>query len=103
MKPGQLTVFLIITSLMATIAYARPVEKLGRGLTVTTMKNGSAYLSWRLLPDDPDDVSFKIFRIDNGEKNPVNTEAIVGTTDFIDSKSGSADYELNAVSGVNVE
>lgn len=99
MKPGQLTVFLIITSLMATIAYARPVEKLGRGLTVTTMKNGSAYLSWRLLPDDPDDVSFNVFRIDNGEKNQINTEAIVGTTDFIDSKSGSADYELDAVSG----
>ncbi len=42
---------------------------LGRGLVSTIKDRGHVLLSWRLLPEDPDGVSFKIFRKEIGDKD----------------------------------
>jgi hypothetical protein len=67
-------------------ARQRVNEKLGRGLVALPMQDGKIYLSWRLLTTDPKDVTFDIYRHTGGEApKKLNSTAIAGTTDFVDT------------------
>jgi rhamnogalacturonan endolyase len=61
------------------------VEKLGRGLTVTALDGGRAYLSWRLLQSDPEDAAFNVYRAAaNGAGVKINSQVVRRTTDYVD-------------------
>ena len=60
-------------------------EKLGRGLVALVKDDGSVFLGWRLLADDPPDVAFTVVR---GSENLTKGKPYRGTC-FIDTEQGA--------------
>ena len=60
-------------------------ESLDRGIIAMYINSSHVYIGWRLLEDDPQNISFNIYR-DTLESSPIklNTKLINKTTDFID-------------------
>ena len=52
----------------------RHVEKLGRGVVAVHQGDGKAFVSWRLLATDPEDVAFNVYR-KTGDGEPVKLNA----------------------------
>jgi len=76
-------------------------EKLDRGLTALQREDGSVFLSWRLLKEDPPDITFTIARCDPDAAS--TTKAVLTRqgyrqTHFLDLKPGpqACLYELYA-------
>jgi len=61
-------------------------EYLDRGLVAMYINESHVYIGWRLLEEDPANISFNIYR-DNLEKEPVklNEYSLNSSTDFIDN------------------
>jgi len=84
-------------------AAAQPVmENLSRGVVAVRTAATEAYVGWRLLATDPDDVAFNLYRA-SGSGKPVklNKAPITRTTDFVDSAIESGidyTYTIRAVS-----
>ena len=58
-------------SLVFTLyAVASGAEKLDRGLVAVQREDGSVFLSWRLLADDPPDIAFTVMRVPDGLSIP---------------------------------
>ena len=76
-----------IKPLVQGFATDRIVEKLNRGLTAVLSQDGkSVYLSWRLLNTDDPQISFNIYRSENGKIKRLNSKPVSVTTDFVDQK-----------------
>ncbi len=85
-------------------AFGRPRrrEPMGRGLLARPIAGGKVYLSWRLLPDDPADVTFDVYRrAGDAEPERLNDKPVTKTTDFLDADppGGTCAYTVRAVSG----
>ena len=66
-------------------AETRVMERLDRGLVAQPCGDGSVYLGWRLLQDDPPETGFYIYRqTDDGHPEKLNSEPVRITTDFVD-------------------
>lgn len=52
----------IWVAVFAMVSPSSGLERLGRGLIVVPMESGGNFVSWRLLPSDPADVSFVVLR-----------------------------------------
>jgi len=63
------------------------MEKIDRGVVALQIDENHAYVGWRLLKEDPGNISFNLYRLRVGDTvfNKVNGEPIVTTTDFVDS------------------
>ena len=90
-------VFLTGTSSQAQ----RHIENLDRGVIVIHTDSNSAYIGWRLLGTEPEDVSFNLYR-QSGNKKPVklNNSPITESTNFVDkSLNNSVDnsYFVKAI------
>jgi rhamnogalacturonan endolyase len=94
-------------TLLAFAAYqpiAEPImETLGRGVVVVRTGETSAYVGWRLLGNDPDDIAFNLYRA-VGDRPPVrlNAAPLTKTTDFVDTALDPAvgnAYTVRAVVG----
>ena len=86
--------------LVEGFATTRVSETLDRGLTlVPGQKEGSLYLSWRLLQSDAPDVAFNVYRQVNGKTKKLNRKPLKATTDFVDPSpvAGEASYQVVAV------
>lgn len=71
----------------------RQMEPLGRGLIVLHATTSQAYLSWRLLATDPDNIGFNIYRAANGGAGvKLNSSVLTTTTDYLDP---TADFALS--------
>ena len=71
----------------ATLGWSeeRIEEKLSRGLVAIRAAEKHVYLSWRLLKNDPQNITFNVYRQSGGESpSRLNVEPISQTTDFID-------------------
>jgi len=68
----------------------RVTEAINRGLVALNTDNG-IYLSWRLLASDPENVTFNIFEVKEGN-NPqkITKKAISETTDFFISEGNTS-------------
>lgn len=67
-------------------AEERIEEELDRGLLAVAAGEGRAYLGWRLLKSDPDNIAFNIYRSTAGGRAvKLNDEPIRKTTDFVDT------------------
>lgn len=68
-------------------------ERLGRGLI--GIQSGSAmFLSWRMLPTDPEAMAFDVYREAGGRERKLNAEPITRSSCFVDS---TADLSVPAV------
>ena len=66
-------------------AKTRVEESMGRGVVALPKSDGSIYVGWRLLKDDPKDVAFDVFRRAGSEDSVKLTEKPLSeTTDFVD-------------------
>ncbi len=64
MRPRLLFCWVIGFSLLFSIAAdVSGMEKLDRGLVAIEREDGSVFLSWRLLADDPPDMAFTVMRV----------------------------------------
>lgn len=77
-----------VMALMTLEANAqRQMERLGRGVVAMRTGTSSAYVSWRLLATDPQNIGFNVYRIVNGATNKLNAALITNTTDYADSSA----------------
>ena len=66
-------------------AKTRIEEPLGRGLVALPNADGSIYLGWRLLKNDPKDIAFDVYRRTESQDSQKLTEVPISkTTDFVD-------------------
>lgn len=82
--------FFLFSFLLVILFYdlfsQRKTEKLGRGLIVVYIGDNKAYIGWRLLATDINDISFNIYKSEGGSfPVKLNIEPISKTTDFIDN------------------
>jgi len=86
------------------------LEKLDRGLVALECKDGSVFLSWRLLKEDPQDIAFEIRRrsSESGTDQSVvlTKDKSYRLTNFVDNTAGDAGkktfiYELYGYSQKN--
>jgi len=76
--------------LLCTPSFA--IEKLDRGFVAIERDDGSVFLSWRMLADDPPDMAFKIARLSERNSTPSRqTWLVKGKTDrntcFVDKEA----------------
>lgn len=76
----------------------QPAEKLDRGLVAIPTGESGAFVSWRLLADDPGDVAFEVFRVTGGNEEKVTDKPLTESTSFMDGQRGEA-YVVKAVGG----
>ncbi len=99
-KSIVLTVFSLLLvfaiSVQVTIAQ-RVMEKLNRALVAVPDGAGKAFLSWRSLAADPENLSFNLYRQEKGAKKiKINASPIVSVTSFLDSGLDSTkEYAYN--------
>ena len=66
-------------------AKSRVEEKLNRGF-IAIYADGKVYLGWRMLKSDAPDISFNLYRTENGKnKIRLNKQPLQKTTDFVDA------------------
>ncbi len=90
--------------LLACVAVAGGAEKLDRGLVALQREDGSVFLSWRLLKEDPADVGFKVARVDSQAADAPRvylTNEQYRPTCFVDDKPTGkpCTYEIYACNG----
>src|SRR5690606_28596338 len=62
-----------------------PLEKLDRGVVAVPREEGGAFVSWRLLGDDPEGIAFNVYRASQGgEPRRLNPESISQVTFLLD-------------------
>ena len=91
-----------LVCLMAVRAEAQFVmERLGRGVVAVRTNETSVYVGWRLLGNDPEGVSFNVYRT-TGNAKPVrlNAKPIVSTTDFVDEMADLAQANAYVVRAI---
>ncbi len=67
-------------------AKTRIEEPMGRGVVALPKSDGSIYVGWRLLKDDPKDVTFNVFRRAGSQDSQKLTDTPLSqTTDFVDT------------------
>ena len=83
------------------VVLPRQMERLDRGLIALRRDTSQVYVGWRLLGDDPRDVSFNLYRSANGARSvKLNATPLTQTTDFVDttaSMSVENEYHVRAV------
>jgi len=85
-------------------------EKLDRGLVALECKDGSVFLSWRLLQEDPQDIAFEVRRrsqdADDSKSVVLTKDKSYRLTNFVDNSAADAGkkpfiYELYGYSQKN--
>ena len=62
------------------------MERLGRGVVAIHREDGKAFVSWRLLGDDPEGVAFNLYRsTDAAPAIKLNAERLDQSTNFVDA------------------
>jgi len=90
--------------LLVHVAIAGGAEKLDRGLVALQREDGSVFLSWRLLKEDPADIVFTVARVD-GEAADASrvflTDEQYRPTCFVDAKPPGkpCSYEIYTCNG----
>ncbi|KAF9889634.1 hypothetical protein FE257_007142 [Aspergillus nanangensis] len=64
----------------------RPMENLGRGVVAIRSADDAAFISWRVLGLDPDDLGFNLYRVTgSGDPEVLNADVLTGGSNFVDS------------------
>ncbi|WP_242689190.1 rhamnogalacturonan lyase [Pedobacter sp. SYSU D00535] len=82
----KLLIPLLIATLFPGIITAQRVsEYLNRGIVAVKKDSKTTFVSWRMLLDDPQNISFNVYRALNGKTEKLNAEPITSVTFFVDS------------------
>jgi T5SS/PEP-CTERM-associated repeat protein/autotransporter-associated beta strand protein len=65
----------------------RQMENLGRGVVAVRTNSDTAYIGWRILGTDPDDIAFNLYRSTDGGAPVQLTTNQTQTTDFVDASA----------------
>jgi rhamnogalacturonan endolyase len=94
MRFTQLVCLVTLSFLSITITNVigqRQMENLDRGVVAVRNAEGKAFVNWRLLGTEPDDISFNVYRLTgSGQAVKLNKEAITKTTSFLDNDVDTA-------------
>ncbi len=72
----------------------RQMENLDRGVVAVNQGNGKAYIGWRMLGTDPDNIAFNVYR----NNTRVNSQPITESTNLVDNNgSTGATYTVRTV------
>ena len=63
----------------------RQMENLGRGVVAVRTNSTTAYVGWRMLGTDPNDIAFNLYRSADGGAPVQLTTNQTQTTDFVDT------------------
>jgi rhamnogalacturonan endolyase len=78
-----ITVLLLLTT---TASAQRQIEKLGRGVIAVNQGDGKAFVSWRLLGTEPDNIAFNVYRTTgNSQPAKLNAQPLTKGTCYQDS------------------
>src|SRR5687768_11521849 len=76
----------------------RHVEQLDRGVVAVHQGEGTAFVAWRLLAEDPVDAAFNVYRAaDNTPPVKLNDQPLTGPTHFVDAKADIAQANVYTV------
>ncbi len=77
---------ILIPFVFLTVTRAQELEKIDRGVVALTIDGNNAYVGWRLLQSDPQDISFNVYRktVGSSDYQKVNKEPVTLTTNYID-------------------
>jgi rhamnogalacturonan endolyase len=82
--------FLLFLMLAVSANAQRLMEQLDRGVVAVRNPEGKAFISWRLLATEPQDVAFNVYRVnENGKTEKCNKSPIADVTHIIDPLSDS--------------
>ena len=82
----RLCAVVLLAAAVSPVQAQRQMEKLGRGVLVLHSATSQAYVSWRLLANDPSDIGFNVYRSANGAAAvKLNSFPITNTTDYLDT------------------
>src|SRR5688572_6502688 len=84
-----LSLFLLTNGILAQ----RQMERLNRGVVAVRKSNSHVYIGWRLLANDPPDISFNVYNANT----KLNATPIANTTNFVDSVSVGTTYTTKPV------
>jgi hypothetical protein len=93
LPPGEIAIHAEMGPSVASASpLLRQMEHLGRGLVAMRTGSAAAYIGWRLLGTDPDDIAFNLYRVAAGGTTvKLNVSPLTQTTDFVDT---TADLNL---------
>ena len=84
----QVTLLLGVTG---TVSAQRQMEYLDRGTMATPAGSGKVFVNWRLFATDAKDISFNVYRSENGGKAvKLNAKPVTDVTSWWDEKADSA-------------
>ncbi|MCX6896947.1 MAG: hypothetical protein NTZ16_15975, partial [Verrucomicrobia bacterium] len=82
----RLVAAVLLATAVSSVQAQRQMEKLGRGVVVLHSATSQAYVGWRLLATDPENIGFNVYRSANGAAGvKLNSTVITNTTDYTDS------------------
>ena len=85
---------IVIFSFSALPVSVPGLERLDRGLVAVGREDGSVFLSWRLLKEDPQDIAFEVRRrsLESGTDQSIvlTKEKSYRLTNFVDKSAGDA-------------
>src|SRR5690606_35337370 len=80
------TLFLLFPLLSVSLYAQQPAERLNRGIVAVRQDETKAFISWRLLKEDPPNVGFNVYRVTAGGKpRKLNRTPIMTVTWFADA------------------
>jgi len=91
----------VLFAAVTSMAASRQMERLGRGVVAVNQGEGKAFVSWRLLGTEPDNIAFNVFRsTGNGQPVKLNGQPLTQATCYQDSGvdfSQPVSYTVRAV------
>ena len=85
---NKILLYLVTLLLPVTIFSQRKMEFLNRGIVAMPDGKGHAFVSWRMLATDADNIAFNVYRSVNNEKAiKLNTKPITAVTSWLDEKA----------------
>jgi rhamnogalacturonan endolyase len=86
-KNFLLLALLVICGSLSGFPLGQLSEKIDRGVIALTIDGSHAYIGWRLLGTDPQDIAFNVYRKEAGPSDykKVNRDVIKSSTNFVDA------------------
>ncbi len=85
----KLILFIILVSAIGNLNAQRRMENLGRGVVATRTATSSAFISWRLLGNDPKNIGFNVYKsVAGATAVKQNSSVLMGGTNYTDNTMG---------------
>ena len=101
MRKIQIACLLVVSFLSITTIYAQQqMEFLNRGVYAINQGNGKAFVSWRLLGTESNDLAFNLYRTTGSKTVKLNKQPLTGATHFIDETADTTKANTYTVKAI---